>query len=94
VYLMRMILHDWADKYCLTILKHLRAAAGPKTQVVIVEQPIPHACDEPATHDIPGAGLPVPPKPLLPNMGRAGSMAYNTDLMVREMRAWSRWQSN
>ncbi|KAH9971123.1 S-adenosyl-L-methionine-dependent methyltransferase [Lactifluus volemus] len=82
VYLLRMILHDWADKYCLTILKHLRAAAGPNTHVVVVDQPIPHACDEPATHDIPGAGLPVPPKPLLHNLGRAGSTAYNSDLMM------------
>jgi hypothetical protein len=88
VYLLRMIMHDWADKYCLTILKHLRAAAGPSTQIVIVEQPIPCACDEPATHELPGAELPVPPKPLLPNLGRAGSMAYNTDMMVRLICPW------
>ena len=66
----------------MTILKHLRAAAGPQTQLVIVEQLIACACDEPATHEISGAELPVPPKPLLPNMGRAGSMAHATDAMV------------
>ena len=60
----------------------MRVAAAPKTQLIIVEQLIACACDEPATHEIPGAEVPVPPKPLLPNLGRASSMAYNTDVMV------------
>ena len=82
VFLVCKVLTDWADEYCLTILKHLRVAAAPKTQLIIVDQLIACACDEPATHGIPGAEVPVPPKPLLPNFGRASSMAYNTDVMV------------
>ncbi|KAH8987945.1 S-adenosyl-L-methionine-dependent methyltransferase [Lactarius hatsudake] len=70
VFFLRMVLHNWADEYCIKILKHLRAAAGPKTQLVIVEQLIACACDEPATHEISGAELPTPPMPLLPNLGR------------------------
>ena len=76
------MLHDWADEYCLTILKHLRVAAGPKTQLVVVGWLMAYACDEPAAHEIPGAEFPVPPKPLLPNYGCANS-TYGTDLMVR-----------
>ena len=85
VFLVCKVLTDWADEYCLTILKHLRIASGPETQLVIVDQLIACACDEPATHGIPGAEVSVPPKPLLPNFGRASSMAYNTDVMVSKM---------
>ncbi|KAH9042198.1 S-adenosyl-L-methionine-dependent methyltransferase [Lactarius pseudohatsudake] len=82
VFLVCRVLLDWADESCVTILKNLRVAAGPKTQLVIIEQLIACACDEPARHEIPGAELSVPPKPLLPNWGRAGSMAHATDAMM------------
>jgi len=60
----------------------LRAAAGPKTQLVICELHVAYACDDPATHEIPGAELPVPPYPLLPNLGRAGSLPYTFDAQM------------
>jgi O-methyltransferase domain len=83
VFLLRKILHNWADEYCLTILKHLRAAAGPKTQLLIIDQVMSFGCDEPEAQKIPGAELPIPPPPLLRNLGRAASPACAEDLMVR-----------
>ncbi|KAI9465569.1 hypothetical protein BJY52DRAFT_1244847, partial [Lactarius psammicola] len=82
VFLVCNVLIDYADESCIMILKHLRVAAGPKTQLVVVEHLIACACNEPSTHEMPGAELSVPPKPLLPNSGRAGSMAHATNATV------------
>jgi O-methyltransferase domain len=84
VFLVCNVLHNWADEYCVTMLKHLRAAAAPETQLLIVELVMTSVCDEPATHEIPGAQLPAPPEPLLRNLGHACSHAYLLDSQVRK----------
>ncbi|KZV76728.1 S-adenosyl-L-methionine-dependent methyltransferase [Peniophora sp. CONT] len=80
VFLMRMIMHDYLDKDCLTILRHLRAAAMPSTQLVIVDNIMAYACPESAVHEIPGAALSPPPAPLLRNFGGANSTSYLMDV--------------
>ncbi|KAI0041965.1 S-adenosyl-L-methionine-dependent methyltransferase [Auriscalpium vulgare] len=64
VYYTRLVLHDWPDSMCETILKHLRAVAGPHTKLVVFECLMPHACPD----DSEGSLAP-PPFPLLANLG-------------------------
>ena len=72
VYYLRMILHDWADSYCLQILKQLREAAAPTSILLICESILSYPCeDTTGAQDIPGGTEPVPLRPLLPNWGYA-----------------------
>ncbi|KII87317.1 hypothetical protein PLICRDRAFT_699701 [Plicaturopsis crispa FD-325 SS-3] len=81
VFFMRMILHDWADSYCIKILRKLRAAAAPDTQLLIIDMLIDYACpDTTVAKDIPGAAKPLPPKPLLANGGHVNLHKYMADL--------------
>ncbi|GJE87393.1 S-adenosyl-L-methionine-dependent methyltransferase [Phanerochaete sordida] len=82
VFLLRNIIHDWSDKYCLQILRHLRNAATPDTHLVIVDSLVSYACEDDDLKNIPGAVRPVPPKPLLPNMGHAATAAYQIDIQM------------
>ena len=82
VFLLRNILHDWPDKYCLQILKHLRDVAGPGTQLLVVDNLMPYAAAEDA-QGIPGAERPMVPSPLLPNGGYANVIPYYQDIQVR-----------
>lgn len=40
-YSLKMILHDWDDRECITILSNLRAAAGKDARVFVIEQIVP-----------------------------------------------------
>lgn len=82
---MRFILHDWPDATCVKILKNLRAAAVPNTELVINECLIQYACstESDITKTIPGARTKPPPSPLLPNLGYARIFDYLIDLQVR-----------
>jgi len=46
---------------------------------------ISFVCDEPAAHEIPGAELPVPPYPLLRNMGCAAQTPYISDILMMSL---------
>lgn len=84
VFLLKQIIHDWSDRYVRIILSHLRSAANEKTKLVIVDSLIPHSCrtQDPVSQSIPGANLPLPPEPLLANLGAANTAAYVTDLSM------------
>ncbi|KAL6721250.1 hypothetical protein ACLMJK_000352 [Lecanora helva] len=41
VYLLRWILHDWSDKYAITIIRALARAMGPRSRIVVCEQVMP-----------------------------------------------------
>ena len=76
-------MHNWSDKYAGKILTELRAAAGPNTTLILVDNAIKYACeDTTAARNIPGASVPFPPKPLLANYGIAGVMPYLMDIHV------------
>lgn len=79
-------MHDWSDEYCLTILRHLRAAAKRTTQLLIVDNLISYTCNEEDASGIDGvAQRDEASKPLLPNYGHANSLAYFTDIQVRSL---------
>ena len=82
---MRNIIHDWSDKYCHIILRHLRQAATPSTQLVIFDSVMAHACVEPEMPGIRGAVRDLPPLPLLPNKGHGSGIPYFQDLIVRDI---------
>lgn len=78
-----MILHDWSDKYCVQILKNLRAAAGAQTVLVVNDNIISYASpDAEYVKRIPGAETTPPPEPLLSNKGEANVMAYLADMQM------------
>ena len=80
---MRSILHDWPDDECIQILKTLRTAARPVTQLILKGIVVNYACAELPPSSIPGNEVPTPPTPLLPNGGHANAFDYLIDMHVR-----------
>ena len=85
--MMKQILHDWSDPYCVKILKSLRAAAGPETKLLALETIVAYTCHDPAADNgvsvIPGAVPKEAPAPLLANYGSINQMGYYVDIVVR-----------
>ncbi|KAJ7122489.1 O-methyltransferase, partial [Mycena crocata] len=83
IFLLRWIMHDWADPSAIQILKRLREAAIPETRLVTVDIILPYTCHDASITDlIPGAARPLAPPPLLANMGAASSMNYWLDFQM------------
>lgn len=77
VFLLRIIVHDWSDKYAIKILRRLRDAAAPTTKLVLISCITDYACRTPNDDE-----TEVPPAPLLPNLGGANLFPYLFDLTV------------
>ncbi|KAI1787762.1 S-adenosyl-L-methionine-dependent methyltransferase [Ganoderma leucocontextum] len=84
VFLLRAVAHNWPDEYAVRILKHFRAAAGPHTRLLIVDNLLPYACvDEDSGADV--RSLAPEGSPLLPNLGHASLNGYILDMTMMAM---------
>ena len=81
--MLRLILHDWSDKYARKILKCLRSASTENTKLIIIDAIVPYACKQgDAYSDIPGFTETTVPDPLIANVGINSIRTYLTDLNV------------
>nr|BBF98762.1 O-methyltransferase [Tricholoma matsutake]BBF98763.1 O-methyltransferase [Tricholoma matsutake] len=86
VFFMRHVTHNWPTNEIIHVLKHLHAAAPPHCKLIIADQLVPHACPDTQT----AAGIkrvvhPMPPAPLLANLGEANAAMYSLDLAMTLM---------
>ncbi|KAH8111798.1 S-adenosyl-L-methionine-dependent methyltransferase [Phellopilus nigrolimitatus] len=80
IFLLRMIVHDWSNKYVIKLLRRLRDVAGPSTKLIIVDSIVGYACDVPKKY-LSDETL-KPPAPLLPNMGGVNLLSYSVDMVI------------
>ncbi|CAK5276426.1 unnamed protein product [Mycena citricolor] len=82
IYLLKQIMHDWSDEYCVKILTQLSKAAKPGATLLLLDSVMPLACRDPSADGpggIPGAAPVEAPAPLLANYGGYNDMGYNAD---------------
>ncbi|KAI0373557.1 S-adenosyl-L-methionine-dependent methyltransferase [Pilatotrama ljubarskyi] len=89
VFVIRGCTHNWPDADVEKIFRHLRAAAAPTTELLIVDMILPLACVEDAEDEeqIPGAERSLVPEgsPLLANLGKASASGYMLDVSMLAM---------
>lgn len=85
VFLLKIIIHDWSDEFCVKLLARLREAATKDTVLLLIESIMPFACHDSQgddNYEIPGAVPHEAPAPLLANYGHTNLMGYNADIDV------------
>ncbi|KAJ7488300.1 O-methyltransferase [Mycena latifolia] len=85
VFLMRYVIHDWANVQAISILTQLREAAKPTTKLVLLEKIVPSVAGEDELDGIPGSARPQAPPPLLPNWGVASADTYMYDMTMHDL---------
>lgn len=81
IFLMKQVMHDWADDSCAKILTQLRDAATTQTKLIVVDSIMPFACHDPsqdAEKGVPGAIPREAPEPLLANFGAVNEMVSDS----------------
>jgi len=77
-FVLRYIIHNWADDSCIKVLKNLRAVAKPATRLIVFDTLMSHVCAVPGS-----GGHQPPPSPLLGNLGAGmGAIPTMFDLQV------------
>ena len=91
IFVVRYILHNWTDQYCVKILKRLRDAALPATKLIVLEEILEYMSRDTTTMhaDLPGATNPMAPLPLLPYPEASTGLTYSGDMVVRLVSCWS-----
>jgi hypothetical protein len=74
VYLLRYIMHDWSDEYCIQILSQIGKAMGPHSRVLIADQVM--------NTTLGGSELPSAPAPLLANYGTYVRFSHQIDIAL------------
>ncbi len=85
IYMLKLIIHDWSNKYALIILQRLREAAGPHSRLIIMDKIIPYICPPSENVDevsIPGVLKPDLPEPIV-NMSGGISYPHLSSVRVR-----------
>ncbi|KAF7298030.1 Methyltransf-2 domain-containing protein [Mycena chlorophos] len=90
VFVLRHVLHNWSESKSTLLLQHLRAAASPDTQLLIIDRVVRPASavesiDPDALKNIPGAAMDPAPEPLLPNWGLAAEANYHYDMAMHNL---------
>lgn len=82
--MIRYVMHNWPDAYCLKLLSNLRAAAGPDSKLLVLDHIVDYLSRDTTDIeiDVPGAARHMAPEPLLPYPDSTIEYAYPMDILV------------
>jgi len=78
IYHLKMVIHDWPDKECQTILTNVARAMTPSSRLLIHE----YVLQNPLRREDASKDIIVAPEPLLPNWGEGRIQPYRADMVM------------